>query len=1035
MTYTERTDTLMYNFEEQVHLFPEKAAVIHGTQRLTYFELNSRADEIARRLIELGAVKGRSVLLAGRRSPETIAAILGILKAGCIYVPAEPDWPQSRIQYLILDARPFAAVTDDTDCCNHLDIPVLNLKNVPHTENTGQSVPMPPSSGSACIIYTSGTTGKPKGTLLPQEGILRLIKPVGVIPLNPDTVMLQTGALSFDAAVFEIWGCLLNGGTLCLPAPGILTIPDALRNEIKKYQVNTLWLTSALFNHIINENPHTFDNLDYLLTGGEEISLTHVKRLRNVNKDTRLFNCYGPTENTIFTTVFEIGQVCPDIIPIGKEVAGTKVYILNGMTACDKEEEGELCTVGIGVSAGYLNQPAMTEDKYIDNPFGPGKLYRTGDLARRLPDGNILFCGRMDEQVKINGYRIEPEEIREVLNGMKDIREAVCIVGRDLNGNNKLAAFYTCAAAVEPQTIKRRLQQELPEYMLPSSVIRIDSIPMTKNGKIDKKALLMHLAGQPDRAIPLSDPVEQTVGELFMDALGISVPPEPEDSFFEMGGSSIAAAALVLSIQSGLHVRLALKDIFLYPSIRRLSLLIKEKTACAETRKKTPDRNCSEPENIARFQVSDLQTQKNLLNDQQREYEACLLKKKERSAPLSPIQLISIQSGIKVSGLIMEFNGYLDWDRLNQVWNMLVKQYDVLRSTLSVLPDEMCMNIYEIPQKTVIPYLDITYMSETPKGELLKELTDRRKIYYENEMYLGNRLSHEIVMVKTDEEHYTLILSCSHLVFDGYSADLLENRIRELYESASAVPELPDRYFRYENYTRKIEAALMQAKESDIMSALNLKEFTDSLESYKQYLEKEEVVCFRYSFRFPEQEALPEADKLSRIQYAYDQALRLAFPTQRVPFFVIVNGREYKDFTFYEDMGELIDAMPFVFDAHKEGSLFHNIRQELSRMKQFHIHYVSLMMSQKPGELFPAVMEQIIKTAALNVSIPIFNYLLLYQDQLPDHDENTPETENGDEMNVSSIACCGTLADLYLLCPKNKADTVRKRLDSLLLKK
>ncbi|WP_124009641.1 amino acid adenylation domain-containing protein, partial [Staphylococcus aureus] len=421
--------TVVTLFEQQVEATPNHVAVQFDGVFITYQTLNARANDLAHRLRnQYGVEPNDRVAVIAEKSIEMIIAMIGVLKAGGAYVPIDPNYPSDRQEYILKDATPKVVITyqalyeNGKQNINHIDLNKIAWKNIDNLSKCNTL------EDHAYVIYTSGTTGNPKGTLIPHRGIVRLVHQNHYVPLNEETTILLSGTIAFDAATFEIYGALLNGGKLIVAKKEQLLNPIAVEQLINENDVNTMWLTSSLFNQIASERIEVLAPLKYLLIGGEVLNAKWVDLLNQKPKHPQIINGYGPTENTTFTTTYNIPNKVPNRIPIGKPILGTHVYIMQGERRCGVGIPGELCTSGFGLAAGYLNQPELTADKFIKDSNINQLMYRSGDIVRLLPDGNIDYLYRKDKQVKIRGFRIELSEVEHALERIQGINKAVVIV-------------------------------------------------------------------------------------------------------------------------------------------------------------------------------------------------------------------------------------------------------------------------------------------------------------------------------------------------------------------------------------------------------------------------------------------------------------------------------------------------------------------------------------------------------------------------------------------------------------------------------
>ncbi|WP_342551889.1 non-ribosomal peptide synthase/polyketide synthase [Paenibacillus sp. FSL R7-0652] len=567
--------TIHQLFEEQVERTPENIAVVYEGEELTYRELNERANQLARNLRARGVGPESIVGLMVERSLEMIVGIMGVLKAGGAYLPLDPTYPQERITYMLEDSGTALILTQRHVADRvafqgaMLYLEDQEIYSGPGDNLAGVSSPQ----NLAYVIYTSGTTGKPKGVLVVNQGVVRLVKDTNYISIDEADTLLQASSISFDAATFEIWGALLNGAKLILVTTTISL--DNLRENIVANNVSIMWLTSALFNLAVDYDIEMFSGVQTLLVGGEAVSPKHVMKLLDNTTSINLINGYGPTENTTFTCFYPITTLQKESVPIGKPVSNTKVYVLDkGMQPAPIGVVGELYTSGDGLARGYLNQPELTAKCFVPNPFEPGeRMYRTGDLARWLPDGNVEYLGRIDDQVKIRGYRIELGEIEARLVNHEQVIEAVVVARENQLGLKSLCGYVVTKGTLLMEEIRQYLSRQLPEYMIPAHFVELDYLPLTSNGKIDRRALpepngKIQTTGRTYEA-PRNE-IEKMLTKIWEDVLMIEK-IGVEDSFFDLGGNSITSISMVNKILEIFKTEIKIDFIYQYPTVRAIS--------------------------------------------------------------------------------------------------------------------------------------------------------------------------------------------------------------------------------------------------------------------------------------------------------------------------------------------------------------------------------------------------------------------------------------------------------------------------------
>ncbi|WP_120139121.1 non-ribosomal peptide synthetase, partial [Listeria monocytogenes] len=507
-------------FESIAAKYPQKEAVALGDESWSYSELNRRSNQIAQRLLENGIQHGEAVGILANRSLSMIAGLIGIVKTGAIYVPIDPKLPENRINYLIKDAKIQIVLTTDNRYSISQSIPTLVLdESLLSTQWKYDPINLSKPEDLIYAIYTSGTTGTPKGVQVTHQNVLSLAYVKSGIELTDESRLLQTGSLAFDASTYEIWGTLLNGGTLILPEEDLLLEPEKFKKLIDDKCVNILFQTTRLFNQIVEESPSVFDNVDRIIFGGEKAQESIVSAFYIHNNKTQLFNAYGPTETTTYASIYKINREAGKIT-LGHPISNKTIYIEQDGQLCGIGMPGEILIGGDGVSAGYLNNPELTAEKFIENPYGDGRVYRSGDLGRYLPDGSIEYMGRMDEQVKIRGYRIELGEIEQALLQLEGVKQ-VAVIERKTEQDHALYAYLVGETGLDIPQLRRLLRSQLPEYMIPGKMLQLESLPMTRNGKLDKKAL-PEIDSQGSDYVPPKNEVERSLQRMYEEILELT---------------------------------------------------------------------------------------------------------------------------------------------------------------------------------------------------------------------------------------------------------------------------------------------------------------------------------------------------------------------------------------------------------------------------------------------------------------------------------------------------------------------------------
>jgi len=568
-------------FEEQVEKYPYKPAAVFNGESFTYSQLNEKANQLARTLKSAGVGSNIPVGILADKSLLLVISILGVLKAGGAYVPIDPEYPLKRVNFIIKDSSCKIVLTQD----KYLDLAIegvlllnLNDKNVFQDEKTNLEV-IRNSSDLAYIIYTSGTTGIPKGSMILNYSVVRLVRNTNYINITSDDRILLTGAIAFDSSTFEIWGTLLNGGTLFITQKETILDAKELGAALFNNNISILWLTSPLFTIIAESRADIFSQLRYLLVGGDVLSPSHINKVRKSNPQLKIINGYGPTENTTFSTTFLIDKDYTTNIPIGKPISNSTAYIFDkNLNYQPVGVIGNLYVGGDGLTKGYLNRDDLNSSCFIVNPYNNReRLYRTGDRAKWLSDGNIEFHGRADNQIKIRGFRVELEEIESIIAEIDTVKEVV-VKPVKIGGEIRLVAFLSVSDTTtsDNKDIIDHIKEILPSYMIPSVFNILGELPKNANGKIDRNKLIFDKNEFMTRSVREFENMSQTEKVLFgvwKEALKIK-DISVKDNFFDIGGNSFLAISVMSMTEKMFNLELGLKVFFDSPRIKDLAELI-----------------------------------------------------------------------------------------------------------------------------------------------------------------------------------------------------------------------------------------------------------------------------------------------------------------------------------------------------------------------------------------------------------------------------------------------------------------------------
>ncbi|HSF40373.1 MAG TPA: amino acid adenylation domain-containing protein [Thermoanaerobaculia bacterium] len=768
-------------FADQAAARPDAVAVSWEAGEMSYGELDRRSGEIARHLRRLGVAADARVALVTERSPEMVAALLGILKAGGGYLPLDPSYPRERLALLLADAASAAVVGP-----RHLlaalpgTAPRLALEDaLSEADTEADAAPIcadvPPSS-LAYVLYTSGSTGAPKGVEVSHRAVVRLVREAGYASFGPGEVYLQVAPMSFDAATFELWGPLLNGGRLALLPSGPYTLAG-LYAAVGRQGVTTLLLTSGVFHLAVEEGLAPLGGLRQLLAGGDVLSRPHVLRALAALPDADLVNVYGPTENTTFSTTHRLrdGLAAGDTsVPIGRPNAGSRAYVLDrSLAPLPVACVGELYVGGAGVARGYLGRPALTAERFLPDPFsadprGEERLYRTGDLARWRPDGTLDFLGRRDLQVKVRGIRVEPGEVESALLRHPGVREAVVTAAKEAAGGHRLVAYYVPEGADGPTPptsaeLRLHLRESLPEHMVPSLFVPLAELPLNANGKVDRRALPppeVQLAGEPEDAqrTPPRNPVEEVIAGIWEDLLGLGQPVGVDDDFFHLGGHSLLVTRLLSRLRQAFGADLPVQRVFAAPTVAGLAAAVAAAGRREEALPPLPP-------------ILPLQSRHGVLP---LSYPQRRLWFMDRLAPESPTY--NIPSGYLLRGPLAP-------DALAAALAEIVCRHEVLRTRIVAVAHGEAGQEVGPPPAAPLPLADLSGLSPARRAPELAALAGR-EARHGFDLRRGPML--RSTLVRLEEGEHALLLTLHHIASDGWSEGVLRRELSSLYAAALA---------------------------------------------------------------------------------------------------------------------------------------------------------------------------------------------------------------------------------------------------------
>ncbi|UCH93962.1 MAG: amino acid adenylation domain-containing protein [Candidatus Aminicenantes bacterium] len=800
--------TIVSLFEDQGEITPDNVAVIYENEHITYTGLNEKSNQLAQLLKGSGIKPGLIVAIMIERSIGMMVGIFGILKAGGAYLPIDPGFPGRRVEYMLKDSEAPLLVT--THSCPALEktnfdkeIVYLDLE-AGHAGNAGldfsvavsrSTLNRPPGKsriqgvpggmGSAVpsnivyVIYTSGSTGKPKGVIVEHRGVINFL--YGLFELYPltesDHYLLKT-PLSFDVSVSELFGGILSGSAVVLLKKDGEKDPQVITAAIARSRITHINFVPAMFNAFLDafepENTSQISSLKYIFLAGEELLPETVEKFRRFNIPIKLENLYGPTECTVYTSRYSLSHwEGTGRIPIGKSLPNVKQYILDAYGHLQGiGTPGELFISGLGLGRGYLDNQEFTAAKFIKNPFAKGdRMYRAGDYARYLPDGNIEFLGRKDHQIKIRGFRIELGEIENQLLRHKHISEAVVSSLGGEHSTHLLCAYIVSDKELQNAQLRDYLSEQLPDYMIPSYFMRLDHLPLTPGGKIDRKVLPKPGVGGRVEYTPPGSKIEKTLVDIWSEVLSMEKEAIGIDiNFFEMGGHSLKAIAVVTRIHKKLDVRVPIAQIFRTPTIRKLTRYLKE----AVKDKYTAIKQIEKKEYYV------------LSSAQKRLY--ILQQMEPGSTSYNMLYVVSLRENVNI-------------DRLKRSFKKLISRHESLRTSFVIVNEKPVQKVHEAVEFKIEYYDMKEFEAKVEEGEGTGGLSPL-SIPATGSLQPATALISSFIrpfdlekapllramVIQSQEGKPLLLFDMHHIITDGTSQILLENEFISLYSGEELTP-------------------------------------------------------------------------------------------------------------------------------------------------------------------------------------------------------------------------------------------------------
>lgn len=936
--------------EQKVDEVPDDIALVFHDKKLTYKELNKLANLLAWKIKQNQICPDDCVLLLTKSSIEMMVAILATLKCGAAFVPVSPDYPQERINVIIEDCNPRAILVMDVDVqWLDVNIPILDLsedwiwegEQYSNLEITAQPHDI------AYVLYTSGSTGKPKGVMIENRSLVNYLK------MNPHSIMwdafkdgvkkiVSVTNYTFDIFITESIMALCAGYTIYLADEEEKTSTKSFASLCEKNSIEILQTTPSRVRAFLSDSAtqRAFAGMKHIFLGGEKLTWDTVKAIAKVS-DAKIYNVYGPTEATVWITkhCVDDGEKFYDL-SIGKPVSNTQVFVLSNGKPCGIGVPGELCIAGESLARGYLNRADLTNEKFVANPFGEGKMYRTGDIVKFREDGNLIYIDRIDNQVKIRGHRIELGEILSAFREIEEVKDSVVVVKKNSEGDPIICAYLVSDKELVIPTITRQIANILPYYMIPQYITQIPKIPVNASGKLDSNALPFEMSKSLREYVEPRSEKEiilcKAVGEVLdIEKVGIN------DNFFELGGDSLKAIRLVSNLnEKQYHV--SLQNVMRKPDLEQLSSVLRLSASSKEAMEITRYfRNDVTVDFKKVKQISSLQNWKMMqhthnLKKEIKKYDMLSCQGTDYSEySLNGIQRLSYKLGVRYFATQIPLCEDVDIEKLSRAWKKMKETYDVLGS--SILLNKTKIRIYHNAEELNIPYVDISNLDGYHKKIFADSLFSIMQRFADDSYYMEKHIAVIPMCIKFDEERYSIFITGSHLVCDAFSFDIIEEKLFEYYYGDHVVAER----FAFEDTEQFIQNKFATVEMKEAKEKLELEKFNKTLHIFEEKLSQN---SFRKGYYQMEPNELfhnlSSENRLQIAQKMFVDALYYTFGEMDIPVGMIRVARKTKRYNFFQYVGEYLDIIPVVLEAGSELKI-----EEVASHKQLYMEENNLFFA------------------------------------------------------------------------------------------
>lgn len=1011
-----REATIPELFEEQVRLHGQKTALVWGDEEWSYADVHANVHRLASSILESKVESGSSIALILDRGPIQMISILATLTAGCHYVPIDPALPPARTEFILKDCNAAMLLTEAAYVSTWKSV-VPNVL-VPAEELTafiaGESEEplvqiITKAVDPAYIIYTSGSTGMPKGTMMSHRNVIKVMKKSNFVTVVPEDRVLQVSNYAFDGSIFDIFASLINGATLVLIPKEVILDMARLAGVIRQQQISVFFITTSLFNMLVDWDVDCLKDVRRVMFGGEAASVSHANKALACVGPGRLLNGYGPTEATFFATYHLLEQTEPyiDSLPIGYPLSNTALYVLDeDLNPVPVNVPGELYISGDAVGIGYLNREELTRKHFVADPFREGeRMYRTGDIVKRRMDGSLMFIERSDFQVKIRGFRIELSEICNCLELLPGIKDAFVMTATDASGSLTVSAFYTTESNVEfaVNDVRTELHKRLPEYMVPAQIVRMDHLPINANGKVDRKILSEMMEAQSMHVTAhYADSAHTARERIILNAMR-QVLNNPSfgvtDHFFQNGGHSLKAIALT-QILSKEGIDISVSELFQYHTARALadSLTGTDSTSISAEESLHIQSPITIPQDITLHEKQLGSLVLHVSNNCNQVSSFMTGTTTISRFPLSPIQQAHACTTSRASGFITTLEAPLNEYAVKTLILGVIARHQLLHSVLykeDTLYWHQCdLSLAADMLLQLIPYLDVCHYAPAALEQLEHKLVQAIL----HKPYALEGLPWRLCILRTSATEHRLIWGFDHLAFDGMSAEIikqqLESDITRNQQAAGNHLEHSFEVRNYEEYVRELSGGPVGMNEAELDEQFAIEAWSHHNSNVMHQLKSRSGNASPSALTVEIPRTDSTGEQLEEASWTHIRTFASILASylniDQLPVALVHYGREYGTKSYYDHVGEFLDLIPIL--VHDEFTQ-EDLTQHLDWTREHHLNFMALTHDSVIASRYAGIHEKLHEAYRQTTEEP--RQLILFNFQgFISSEETVPEIES-----------------------------------------